>query len=152
MAGRVVVCCLIIAGLAPSPYAHAVLGGDAAAVAGETAALQGVLRTSQAADYEVLEITTASGTDIREYLNQHGTVFAVSWKAPIAPDLQSLLGGYFAPYSAALAALDHPGLRRSIRVTAPEVVVESGGHLRAYAGRAYLPAEIPAGVRPAELR
>lgn len=145
-------CCLIMASLTPSQRAHAFLGGEAAGVAEDAVALQGVLRTAQAPGYEVLEITNVSGTQVREYLNQHGTIFAVSWRAPVAPDLQRLLGTYFTAYSTALNAFEHPGLRRSLKVAAPQVVVEAGGHLRAYVGRAYLPAEIPAGVRPADLR
>jgi hypothetical protein len=54
-------------------------------------------------------------------------------------------------YATALAALNHPGLHRSLRVALPELIVESGGHLRAYAGRAYLPALVPAGVPAADL-
>jgi hypothetical protein len=38
-----------------------------------------------------------------------------------------------------------------LRVALPGLIVESGGHLRAYAGRAYLPALVPAGVPAADL-
>lgn len=89
---------------------------------------------------------------VREFLNQDGAVFAVSWSGPVLPDLQQLLGPHFAEYSSALAALAHPGLQRSVRVASSGLVVESGGHMRAYAGRAYLPARIPSGVSVAELR
>jgi hypothetical protein len=142
----------LVFGAALAPCAHACLGGGAASVEGETSALNAVLATRQAPQYEILEITAPSGVDIREYLNQHGTIFALSWKGPVPPDLQRLLGSYFAPYSAALAALDHPGLRRSLRIAAPSVIVESSGHLRAYRGLAYLPAEMPSGVPLMNLR
>jgi hypothetical protein len=79
-------------------------------------------------------------------------VFAVSWTAPVLPDLHRLLGSYFNEYTTALAALNRPGLRRSVRIASSGLVVESAGHLRAYAGRAYLPAFVPAGVQWADLR
>jgi len=101
--------------------------------------------------YDIQEINADTGVRVREYLNRDGVVFAVSWAGPVLPDLQRLLGTHFAAYTTALAALDHPGLHRSVRVASSDLVVESGGHLRAYAGRAYLPALIPAGVSAAEL-
>ncbi|HEX4153940.1 MAG TPA: DUF2844 domain-containing protein [Steroidobacteraceae bacterium] len=139
-------------GMAALPCAHASLGGNAASIDGETLAWQGVMNAEQGPHYLVREITNGSGMDIREYSNARGIVFAVSWKDPAPPDLRRLLGTYFGGYAAALASLDHPGLHRSVRIAAPGVVVESGGHLRAYAGRAYLPAEIPPGVTLTALR
>jgi len=76
----------------------------------------------------------------------------VSWAGPVVPDLRQLLGAQFAAYSAALAARDHIGLHRAVRVATSDLVVESDGHLRAYVGRAYLPAMIPIGVSAADLR
>ena len=66
------------------------------------------------------------------------------------PDLQQLLGAHFSTYAAALAAVANPGIRRSLRVESSGLIVELGGHLRAYAGRAYLADLIPAGVTAAE--
>ena len=68
------------------------------------------------------------------------------------PNLQSLLGVNFSGYATALAAVTQRGLRRSLRIATPGVVVETGGHLRAYSGRAYLPASIPAGTSVSDLR
>jgi hypothetical protein len=67
------------------------------------------------------------------------------------PDLQRLLGAHYVEYTAALAALSRPGLHRSVRTVSSELIVESDGHLRAYAGRAYLRALIPPGISPADL-
>ncbi len=131
--------------------AHAALGGDAAGVPADAAELHGAVNTEIRQQYAIQEISAESGMRVREYLSRDGVVFAVSWSGPVLPDLQRLLGAHFAEYSAALKALIHPGLQRSVQVASPELIVESGGHLRAYAGRAYLPALVPAGVSPAEL-
>src|SRR5271165_4646765 len=120
--------------------ARAALGGDAASVAADEADLHGTTTSVLRQPYDVQEITNDAGMRVREYLDRSGKVFAVSWSGPVLPDLQRLLGTHFAQYTAALAALKHPGLHRSVRVSTPELIAESAGHLRAYAGRAYLPA------------
>jgi hypothetical protein len=132
--------------------AHASLAGDAASVSSDADALHGVVQASILQQFEIQQIVTDNGIQVREYLNREGTVFAVTWAGPVVPDLQQLLGAQFAAYSAALAARDHLGLHRSVRVATSSLVVESDGHLRAYVGRAYLPAMIPIGVSAAELR
>jgi hypothetical protein len=132
--------------------AQASLAGDAASVSSDADALHGVVQASILQQFQMQEIVTDNGIQVREYLNQKGTVFAVTWAGPVVPDLQQLLGTQFAAYTTALAARDHLGLHRSVRVATSGLVVESDGHLRAYVGRAYLPALIPTGVSAAELR
>jgi hypothetical protein len=132
--------------------ANAGLGGDAASVLADGAELHGVVNSLARQQYDIHEISTETGMQVREYLNANGVVFAVSWSGPVLPDLQQLLGTHFGEYATALAALNHPGQHRSVRVVSSGLIVESGGHLRAYAGRAYLPALIPAGLSAAELR
>jgi hypothetical protein len=145
---------LLIAGSSPLGIgtAFAGLGGDAAGVLTDAAELRGAVSSASQQQFDVQEITADSGMRVREFLNQSGVVFAVSWSAPVMPDLQPLLGAHYAAYCAALAALTHAGLHRSVRIASSDLVIESGGHLRAYVGRAYLPALIPAGVALTELR
>jgi hypothetical protein len=132
--------------------AHASLAGDAASVSSDADALHGVLQASILPQFQILQIVTDNGMQVREFLNRDGIVFAVTWAGPVVPDLQQLLGTQFAAYTTALAAKDHLGLRRSTRVVTADLVVESEGHLRAYVGRAYLPEMVPLGVSLAELR
>jgi Protein of unknown function (DUF2844) len=132
--------------------ARASLGGDAASVVADAGALHGEVQSTILQQFEIQEIVTDNGIRIREFLNRDGIVFAVTWAAPVMPDLQRLLGAQFPVYAAALAARDHLGLKRSVRVATADLVVESEGHLRAYVGRAYLPAMIPVDITAAELR
>jgi hypothetical protein len=132
--------------------ARADLGGDIAGVFTDAAQLHGAVNSASAQQFDIEEISADSGIRVREFLNQSGVVFAVSWSGPVMPDLQRLLGAHYAAYCAGLAAPTHAGLHRSVRFASPDLVVESGGHLRAYAGRAYLPALIPAGVIVPDLR
>ena len=131
--------------------ADAALGGDAASVLSDGAALQGAVNATGMLAYEVDEIIGTADLRVREFVGVDGTVFAVSWSGPVLPDLQRLLGNSFNAYAAAVAGMPHPGLRRSVHVSLPGLVVESGGHLRAYTGRAYLPARVPDGVRVSDI-
>jgi hypothetical protein len=139
-------------GLVLAAPVQAGLGQDAASVRADAADLAGATELSDAADYRIAQISTDSGMRVREFSNRAGVVFAVAWSGPAPPNLQRLLGAHYEAYAAAVAALDHPGRHRALRIASPELVVELGGHLRAFAGRAYLPGRMPAGVSPAELR
>jgi hypothetical protein len=132
--------------------AYAALGEDMRGVQMDASALKGTVRTTSLVQYDVHEINSAEGVTVREFVTRDGSVFALSWSGPVPPDLQRLLGRYFAAYAASLNMLDHPGLRRSVRIVTPELTVELGGHMRAYIGRAYLPSLIPDGIGLAELK
>jgi len=138
--------------LLSSRQVHASLGGDAASVLEDAGELHATVQVSSLAQYQVAEIVSDNGMRIREFLDRNQAVFAVSWAGPAMPDLHQLLGTEFAAYSAALAARDHLGLHRSVRVATPDLVVESDGHVRAFAGRAYLPGKLPADVSITQLR
>jgi hypothetical protein len=87
-------------------------------------------------------MTMPSGTLVREYVAPNGMVFGVAWQGPTLPDLKSMLGESFDQYVAATAT------RRGtpLAVSTGDLVVYSGGHLRAFAGYAYLPRAVPPGV------
>jgi hypothetical protein len=126
--------------------AHASLGGDSASIASDAAGIRAVDIVTSTQGYDVYAITAVSGMRIWEFTDRTGRVFAVSWSGPVTPDLSRLLGTSFAPYTAALANIAHRPLHRVVRVVTPTLVVESGGHMRAFSGRAYLPALLPAGM------
>ncbi len=130
----------------------AALGGDASSVAADQSALRGDLSSVETPRYRIREISTASGMRVREYADAGGVIFAVAWSGPALPDLRQLLGGYYGEYSAALLDRKPRGIHRSVVVAARSVNVELAGHMRAYSGRAYLPAQIPAGVPIQEIR
>lgn len=148
--------CLVCLLLGSSPWyapaAHAGLGGDPASVEADAAALGGTVQVTALANYRILEIAGRDGSRVREFVDAGGRVFAAAWRSPGPPDLGRLLGARYPSYVDAVSRLEHPGLRRELRIADADWVVESGGHLRAYAGRAYLPGWLPAGTSAAELR
>jgi hypothetical protein len=135
-----------------SAVARANLGGDVGTVQADAAALGGAVQTDALPSYDVQQIDVPGGVSVREYVGRDGIVFALSWAGPAPPDLQQLLGSYFAAFTAGAAAQASQGVRRSVRVLLPDLVVQFGGHLRAYAGLACLPSRLPAGVSLADLR
>ncbi|MBV6321183.1 DUF2844 domain-containing protein [Duganella sp. HSC-15S17] len=94
--------------------------------------------------YTVSQSTLDSGTVVREYVNTDGTVFAVSWSGPALPDLRTLLGDKFAVLTGAAAQRPKAG-HSQLALERPDVVIVSGGHMRAYAGHAWIPDALPAG-------
>jgi hypothetical protein len=146
--------------------AHAVLGGDpmtpppgatkeravvhAAVASGASGASSASTSTS---NYSVQSMTLASGTVVNEYLSAEGTVFGLAWHGPRVPDLVSLLGSYFPQYQQGLKAQRAArGGRGPVSVQDSGLVVDSGGHMGAFAGRAYLPQSLPAGVSASDIQ
>jgi len=129
--------------------AMAALGADVASVEADRAHMKGELRVTTASSYQIHEIQLPSGTLVREYVSPAGKVFAVSWRGPAMPDLRQTLGDYFDKFQAASGV--HSG-HHHLAVEQPEFVLHSGGHMRAFAGHAYVPALLPPGVTPAEIR
>jgi len=96
------------------------------------------------ASYSVSTTTLAGGTTVREYVGADGVVFAVTWNGPFLPDLRELLGQHFATLRNESARQPKAG-RGQVRVAQPDVTIESGGHMRAYTGRAWINSRLPAG-------
>jgi hypothetical protein len=123
--------------------ALAALGGDATSVTADVAKMKGQARaTAAAGGYTVSEITLPAGTVLREYVSPAGKVFAVTWKGMMPPDLQQTLGTYFEQYKAAAATAPRDG-HHHLTVRQPDLVVSTGGHMRAWKGVAYVPSLLP---------
>jgi hypothetical protein len=131
---------VLLAGSVTLP-AFAALGGDAASVDADAAKMKGQARATAVAGYTVKEITLPSGTIVREYVSAEGKVFAVTWSGMSRPDLQQTLGTYFEQYKAAAAA-PHAG-HHHLTIHQPDLVLSSSGHMRAWRGKAYVPALLP---------
>jgi hypothetical protein len=133
----------------PAGPAFAVLGEDVSMIAGDARRMNASRRVLPARTHSVHESEASTGTVVREYLGPDGKVFAVSWKGPHMPDLQQLFGQHFAAYQQ-LARIDR-GQRGGISVESEDLVVQSGGRMRSFAGRAYLKGKLPAGVLPRDI-
>ena len=131
----------------------AALGEEASSVQNDVAHMQGSLRTTQSQAFTVHEIAASTGTTVREYASPSGMIFAVAWQGPWLPNMRQLLSSYFAQYEQALQASgrDRAG-RRPLLIEQPGLVVQSGGHMRSFSGRAYIPEMMPQGVRAEDIR
>ena len=128
----------------------AVLGEKAESVASDQQRLHGELRSTVGEGLAVHEITAADGTTVREYASPAGVVFGVSWRGPVVPDLAQLLGSYFPEFQ---QAAQSPVRRHGpLAVRTGRLVVEMGGHMRAFRGRAYLPGALPDQVSESVVR
>nr|WP_175802267.1 DUF2844 domain-containing protein [Burkholderia anthina] len=146
-----------------SVHAQAELGGapmspPADDHAATVRALQRAMRSADGAPantaaYTVREITFGSGTVIHEYTSTAGTVFGLAWRGPTMPDLASLLGSYFPQYTAGVqVAHAARGWRAPVSVDTSNLVICTGGHMGAFAGQAWLPAALPAGLTGTDIQ
>lgn len=131
--------------------AFAVLGGDAASVQADQAHINASRRVSQSSGYTIHELHSPTGAVVREFVSPSGKVFAIAWQSPSLPDLRQLLGPYFDEFQKAAALSQRPG-RAPLFVEHSGLVVQLGGHMRNFAGRAYLPDQMPGGTRAEDIR
>ena len=103
-------------------------------------------------EYTVHEIGLDGGGLIREYVTRAGKVFGVSWSGPTIPDLSQLLGSYSAEFRNTLLVQPKSFGRRPAAVHNSDLVVETGGHMRAFRGRAYVNSLLPAGFSPETIK
>lgn len=139
---------VLSAALVPQ-LASAALGGPETGIADDAQVLKASVKSTDRTTYRVHSIQLASGTLLREYAVQGGTVFAVAWSGPSMPNLRQVLGQYFDTYVSGAKA--RPGSRHHLEIRQNELVVQSSGHMRAFTGRAYLPQGLPSGVSLDEL-
>jgi hypothetical protein len=144
---------LAVLSLASLP-ALAGLGEDVSSVQKDRVAMKAQSRTSTpAAGYSVEQIQLPSGTVLNEYVSPEGKVFAISWHGPAKPDLRQAFGSYFQQYTTAAQQAPHnPATRRHFQIRQPDLVVESGGRMRAFYGRGYVPSLLPPNVTADDIR
>lgn len=135
--------------LVAMPRAQAALGETAASVPVDQARLEATLRSVPSSKFTVHEMKT-SGATVREYVSPAGVVFGVAWEGPTLPDLRQLLGSYFGSYVDAMSA--RHTRRAPVMIELPGLAVHASGHMRAFAGQAYLPQSVPPGVVVEDLR
>ena len=143
-------CASVLVSAMSAPCAsHAELGGTATSTRATGGA---VVHSLQNGPFQVRTMTDEGGTTINEYSSSAGRIFAYTWQGPTMPDLQTLLGNFYESWRDGATSYRTPvSSLHSTRVTRSDVVVESGGMMRSYVGRAWLPGALPAGVSADDL-
>jgi Protein of unknown function (DUF2844) len=119
----------------------AVLGEYQNSVESDQKVMRGEVQSVTRQGYSLHEIKGADGAVVREYVSPDGVVFGLSWQARTMPNLAQLLGSYFPDFQQASSRrIRHRG---PLVVRTDRVVIESGGHMRAFTGRAYVPSLVP---------
>ena len=129
------------------------LGGALDSVQADQSRMMATIKTTDARAYSIHEITTPAGVVVREYVSASGRVFGVAWQGPFMPDMRLILGVYFQHFSVAAKGQRETHCNRNLLlISEPGIVVESGGHMRSYSGRAYDPGLLPEGVDENDVR
>jgi hypothetical protein len=147
---RLTTALLALTALGALPNAYAALGDTLASVQADSVRLKAATTRSQAAaGYTVQVLQLPEGGTVSEFATPAGTVFAVRWLAPFKPDLAQLLGRYFTAYAGAPRSVGSD--RSHLALDSADLVVRAGGRQRAFAGTAWVPSLVPAGIDPAVL-
>jgi len=127
----------------------AALGGDVNSVQADQADMKAQRRVTQAAAYTIHEMQAPSGNVLREFVSPEGKVFGVAWQGQTLPNFQQVLGPYYSQFA---SSAPHRRTHGPVTIQQPGLVVQSGGHMRALTGRAYVPEMIPSGVKVEEIK
>jgi Protein of unknown function (DUF2844) len=123
--------------------AWAVLGQSRDSVRSDAQSLKGTLTTTEMSGYSVHQIQRNDGVVLKEFVSPEGKVFGISWRGPTMPNLPQLLGGYFPAFNQANQSTHRRG---PLSIHAGPLVVETGGHPRAFRVRAYVANLLPSGI------
>jgi len=138
--------------LVSGTLAQATLGEKAGSITQDSVRMTALVSTTPQSLYTDHVLTQASGLTIHEFSRSDGTIFAVAWAGPVMPDLQQLLGSYFAQFVSTREQADqHVGLSRFHAAT-EGLVIHSSGRLGAFTGMVYDPSLMPVGVTPGQLQ
>ena len=140
----------LLVGALWSAAASATLGEPESSIATETQLSRASVKRTDFGAYRVHEMQLPTGTLVREYAGLDGRVFAVTWSGPFIPNMKETLGSYFQEFSTSPAP-PHAD-RKHLEIRQPDLVVLSGGHMRAHHGIAYLPPALPSGVSVGDLQ
>lgn len=137
-----------------SPLALASLGGNVSSVESDRVQMKANIQVMQHDAYAVHEMQLPGGTVVDEYVSPAGKVFAVAWHGQFPPPMQQILGDYFQQYTTALQAQPATKMygHRPLNIQEQGLVVQAGGHMRAYYGRAYIPDLLPQGVAASQIQ
>lgn len=127
----------------------AALGGDVNSVIADQAQMKAQRRVSQMSAYSIHEMQSQAGTTVREFVSPEGKVFGVAWQGQSLPNFQQVLGSYYDEF-----IQNAPRQRKHGPVTihTPNLVVQSGGHMRALTGRIYIPEMVPSNMKVDEIK
>ena len=143
---RIIVVCLLLA----TRLALAALSDQPADATTSTPVQKTAATTAAGAPYTDISRTLRNKTQVHEFANAAGTVFAVTWSGPFKPDLKNLLGRHFEQFQKGEGK--RTGNRTHERLDTGDMVVVSTGHMGAFEGRAWLPSQLPAGFDPEEMK
>jgi hypothetical protein len=129
-------------------FAKAELGGNLASITQEQKTFGSTLTTSPQSTYTIYIQNISPDLVVNEYVsNSSGNIFGVAWRGSTLPNFQVLLGNYYSKYLS--AQQQNP---RSVFLRDDSLVLESGGMMGGFVGRAYLPQKIPTGVSPTAIQ
>lgn len=145
-AGCILVSSQCLAALGQDPT----IGQSTGQGTGQAAQQQSVIKRSvqsTLATYNSVSTVLPSGTELTEFTNASGKVFAISWQGPTLPDLNVMLGSYFSTFKSNRERASRLwNVGSPVTASDDEVVIRSNGRMGNFSGHAYVSKMIPTGV------
>lgn len=101
--------------------------------------------------YTVYESTEGT-TNIKEYVNSDGVVFAITWRGGKHPLSADWLGRYYDEYKSQMQTTVKSAGRKPVSIDTPLLQIKHGGHMRDLNGKAFLPSAAPYGINEDDLQ
>lgn len=131
---------------------QASLGGGKESLFVQSQRLHVPIKKTQRLSYSLHEMKRGH-LQLREFMTNHGKVFAVSWSGSKHPNLSQITGAHYEDFRSALekAKKKHRG-HGPLRIELNNFYLELGGSMRSVYGRMWLKNQIPQGVTQNEIR
>ncbi|VBF10160.1 DUF2844 domain-containing protein [Burkholderia pseudomallei] len=98
--------------------------------------------------YTVQRDLIQNRTEVHQYIDGNGKVFAVTWSGSAKPDIQALLGSKLFSTMIRRQSASQRGSHHSLSQQNDDLVVQSQSHGRLFRGRAWIPSMLPQGTSP----
>lgn len=143
---RILIAGVVLASLPLSSWAT--LGDNAASVNADATTLNASVTTESNKNYTLYKLQLPSTTIVNEYVDSTGNVFAVTWKGPHNPNINQVLGNYFARLQDKPLFADHS----SARFAESDFHAFVRGSIHNHFGKAYLPQSLPTNVTGEDIK
>ena len=127
--------------------AQAHLGGDESSVEKDRAEFGAEKTLRKSLSYNVYELVSERHT-VREFVDQNGQIFAITWAGQLPPKLATLLGEHHTDFMIQrIATPSVRGQRNFQTIKTDKIQVVQSGHMGHWTGSAVLIGKTPPGLR-----
>ena len=143
---------IVLLSVLMSSVSFAGLGDQASSIATDQKILSAKRANADVYQKYSVQEMVSDATTLKEYINNNGVIFAITWQGLDHPDLSVVLSSYYDRYQVSAKEQPRTPGQRHRNVKREDLVVQKWGQMRNLRGRAYDPSLIPSGVSLDEIK